>query len=141
MMTFFGSLKDLQEIVVRCATPGEWSFHKKSRFYRFRTETGAILNWWPTTGTINFQGQDAEQFEPLFLEHALAGAAQSGPALVREETAWEAVPGPTLPLAGSREAPSFAGTEKHRRIASPPSPRLAPTPVKLVAAHGRGSKA
>jgi hypothetical protein len=70
MLTFLGSLANLQDIVMRCAISGEWSFHKKSRFYRFRAATGAILNWWPTTGTINFQGQDAEQFKALFLSHA-----------------------------------------------------------------------
>jgi hypothetical protein len=122
---------------MRCAISGEWSFHKKSRFYRFQVATGAILNWWPTTGTINFQGQNADQFEALFLEHARAGVAQSEPALVCEGSAWEAVPGPTQRLNGSREAPSFAGTEKHRRIASPPPPRLAPTSVKLLAAPDR----
>jgi hypothetical protein len=141
MMKCYGSLKDLQEIVVRCATPGEWSFHRKSRFYRFEAKTGAILNWWPTTGTINFQGQDADQFEALFLEHALAEMGQSESDLVCEEAAWAPVPGPTPPLEASREARSLAGTEKHRRIASPPSPRLAPTPVKLLAAPRRDSKA
>jgi hypothetical protein len=137
MFKFLGSLDELQDIVTRCAIPGEWSFHKKNRFYRFQATTGAILNWWPTTGTINFQGRDAEQFEALFLEHALVGAALSGPALVCKDAAWEPVPGPTPPLDGSREAPSFAGTERHRRIASSPSPRLIPKTAKLLAAPDR----
>lgn len=84
MMNFYGSLEDLQEIVVRCATPGEWSFHRKSRFYRFQAKTGAILNWWPTTGTINFQGQDAEQFEAMLLSHA--------PWLACDASTWVPVP-------------------------------------------------
>ncbi len=137
MMKFCGSLEDLQEVVVRCATPGEWSFHRKSRFYRFLAKTGAILNWWPTTGTINFQGQDAEQFEALFLEHALVGTAQSGSALVCEEAAWAPVPGPTPPL-DEREAPSFAGTDKHRNVASQTSRHLNSRSVKLLAAPDRG---
>jgi hypothetical protein len=97
MLKFRSSLEELQDIVLRCAIRGEWSFHKKSRFYRFQAAAGAILNWWPKTGTINFQGRDAQEFERLFLEHALVGAAQSAPALVCEESAWEGVPGPTLP--------------------------------------------
>jgi hypothetical protein len=137
MRKFRGSLDDLQDIMTRCAISGEWSFHKKSRFYRFRAETGAILNWWPSTGTINFQGHDAEHFEALFLEHALAEMGQSEPALVREEAAWALLPGPTPPLDGSREAPSSAGTENNRRLASQPLPRLAPRPVKLLAAPDR----
>ena len=57
MLKFGGSLDDLKRIVMRCAIPGEWSFRKKNRFYRFQAGSGAILNWWPTTGTINFQGR------------------------------------------------------------------------------------
>jgi hypothetical protein len=141
MLKFGGSLDDLKRIVMRCAIPGEWSFHKKNRFYRFQAGSGAILNWWPTTGTINFQGQDADQLEARFLKHALAEAEYSEAGVIGEESAWEHVPSPTPTPDGSREAPSFAGTEKHRRIASPPSPRLAPTPVKLLAAPRRDSKA
>jgi hypothetical protein len=123
---------------MRCAVLGEWSFHKKGYFYRFRTATEAILNWWPSTGTINFQGRDAEQFEALFLKHALVGAAQSEPVLVCEESAWEGVPGPTPSLPdGPREARSFAGTEDRRKLVSPTSPRLAPRTAKLLAAPDR----
>jgi hypothetical protein len=127
MIKFRGSLEELQDIVIRCAILGKWSFHKKSRFYRFQAATGAILNWWPNTGTINFQGQDAQEFERLFLEHALVGPAQSEPGPVCEESAWQAVPGPTPPPAdGSREFPSFAGTGNRRKRAPQPLPRLIP---------------
>jgi hypothetical protein len=106
MLKFQGPLHDLQDIVTRCAIAGEWRFHKKNRFYRFQTATGAILNWWPNTKTVNFQGHDAELFEALFLKHALVGAAQSEASLVCDESAWEAVPGPTRTQEGPREAPS-----------------------------------
>jgi len=141
MLKFQGSLDDLQDIVMRCAIPGEWSYHKKTRFYGFQAATGAILNWWPSTGSINFQGHDTEQFEALFLKHALVAAAQSESCLVDEESAWDAVPGPTPFLDGSRETPSFAETEKHRRIAALPSPRLIPRTAKLLASPDRGGKA
>jgi hypothetical protein len=138
MLKFCGSLNDLQDIVMHCAISGEWSFHKKNRFYRFQAATRAILNFWPSTGTINFQGQDAEQFEALFLKHAFVGAAHSEPTLVCEESAWEAVPGPTPSLSdGPREARSFAGTEDRRKLVSPTSPRLAPRTAKLLAAPDR----
>jgi hypothetical protein len=134
MLKFQGSLDDLQHAVRRCAIAGGWCFHKKSRFYRFQAETGAILNWWPTTDTINFQGHDAEQFETIFLEHALVGAAQSEHGLVsRKEPAWESVPGPTQTKGGPREAPSFAETEDRRSLAS-----AACSPIKLIAAPDRG---
>jgi hypothetical protein len=38
-------------------------------FVRFRCCSGGILNYWPTTGTINFQGPAAAAAE---LEQALA---------------------------------------------------------------------
>jgi hypothetical protein len=129
MLKFRGSLEELQNIVIRCAIPGKWSFHKKNRFYRFQAATGAILNWWPATGTINFQGHDPEQFEALFLEHALVGAAQSEPGLVCEESAWEAVPDPTPSLGGSREAPGSTGTEERRNLGCLPLARLSATRV------------
>jgi hypothetical protein len=110
MLKFQGSLDDLQNTVMRCAILGEWSYHKKNRFYRFRAATGAILNWWPSTGTINLQGHYAEQFETLFLEDALVAAAQSEPGLVGEEPVWEAVPGPTPSLNRARQVPSTAGS-------------------------------
>jgi hypothetical protein len=137
MLKFQGSLDDLQNTVMQCAILGEWSFHRKSRFYRFQAATGAILNWWPSTGTINFQGHDAEQFERLFLDQALA-AAQSEPGSVCEEPVWEAVASPTLSLDGSREAPSFAGPRNRRRLASPTSSRLIPRSVKLLGGPDRG---
>jgi hypothetical protein len=137
MRRFQGSLDDLQDTVMRCAVLGEWSFHKKSYFYRFRTSTGAILNWWPTTGTISFQGHHAREFETLFIEHALIGVAQSEPTLVCEESAWQAVPDPTPRLDPSREAPSSVGRETRRKLSSPHSPRLVPRSVKLLASPHR----
>jgi hypothetical protein len=135
---FHGSLEELQEIVLRCAIPGGWHFHKKSRFYKFEAATGAILNWWPSTGTINFQGQDAEEFETLFLEHAFVGVAQSDPALVCEESVWAAVHGPTPPLEDLREAVGSAGAENRRKLASRVPQRLDSRSVKLLPAPDRG---
>jgi hypothetical protein len=137
MSKFHGSLDDLQDIVMRCAILGEWSFHKNGRFYRFQTAAGPILNWWPTTGTINFQGHDAEQFEAVFLQHALAGVAQSEHGLVsRKEPAWAAVPGPTQTQGAPEKLQVFPGTDDRRKIASQPSSRS--RPIKLLAAPDFG---
>jgi hypothetical protein len=138
MLRFRGSLDDLQDIVLRCAVPGEWCFHEKSRFYRFHAATGAIPNWWPSTGTINFQGRDAERLEAIFLQDTLAAVAQSEPGVVYEkESAWQAVPGPKPPPDRTREAPSLAAPEDRRCLGSQPSPRLIPRTAKLLAAPGR----
>jgi hypothetical protein len=45
-----------------------------------------ILNWWPSTGTVNFQGKRQERFEALFLKHAPDALSQS------DDGVWEDVP-------------------------------------------------
>jgi hypothetical protein len=64
MLDFRGSLNDLQDTLMQSAIPGERSSHKKSRFYRFQAATGAILNWWPSTGTINSRGTTPSNSRP-----------------------------------------------------------------------------
>jgi hypothetical protein len=71
MLRFKGSLEELGKIVARCEIPGEWPFHAKNNYHRFRASNGAILNWWPTTKALNFQGKEAEHFKDLFLRHTL----------------------------------------------------------------------
>lgn len=38
---------------------GEWD--APGSFHTFRTDSGAVINWWPTSGTINVQGQSPAQ--------------------------------------------------------------------------------
>jgi hypothetical protein len=56
---------------------GHW--RDRGNHKQFRTENGAILNWWETTGTINFQGQVlvAQELEGAFLRATGSGAATS----------------------------------------------------------------
>lgn len=53
---FGGEYDELKRIVASLNLPGEWSEAKDC--VQFRTKDGAVLNWFPTTGTINFQGPD-----------------------------------------------------------------------------------
>jgi hypothetical protein len=137
MLKFQGSLDDLQDIVMHCAISGEWSFHKKSRFYSLRAETGAILNFWPSTGTINFQGQDAEQFEALFLSHAFMDTSVGAMAPLSEEPVWAPVPGPTPPLDGRHETQGSIETEGRRPLPSRAPKRLDSRAIKLLAGRGQ----
>jgi hypothetical protein len=45
MSKFHGSLLELQAIVAACNIRGEWLENTTNRFYRFRADTGEILNW------------------------------------------------------------------------------------------------
>jgi hypothetical protein len=63
---FWGTYADLKVIVARVDLPGRWHSFGNHRMYR--ADSGAILNWWESTGTINFQGPAAaaEEFDIRF---------------------------------------------------------------------------
>lgn len=52
---FSGSLEQLQSCVGLTGAVGKWE-PMPAGFWRFRCRDGAILNWWQSTGTFNFQG-------------------------------------------------------------------------------------
>jgi hypothetical protein len=51
-----GDLKALRYAVKRTGIPGKWT--KEGNHRQYRATSGAILNYWKTTGTINFQGSE-----------------------------------------------------------------------------------
>ena len=53
---FLGNLKKLKKCVSKTGISGEWR-EIKNHQVQFRTDDGAILNWWESTGTITFQGR------------------------------------------------------------------------------------
>jgi hypothetical protein len=63
MRKFRGSLEELQELVATTGTDGEWI--EQRRQTQYRADSGAILNYWESTGTVNFQGPSsaAKEFE------------------------------------------------------------------------------
>jgi hypothetical protein len=48
------------DAVAACHLEGEWSENTKNKFYSFHAKTGEVLNWWPSTGTVQFQGNRPE---------------------------------------------------------------------------------
>ena len=76
MITFRGSFEELKAIVATCKLSGAWVENVVNNYYSFRASTGEILNWWPSKGTVNFQGKGADQFRALFLSVAPAGPPQ-----------------------------------------------------------------
>ena len=53
-MKFPGTFENLQQSTARTDFAGEW--RQRGKHYQFRATTGAVLNWWKSTGTIMFQG-------------------------------------------------------------------------------------
>lgn len=65
---------DLEELKARLAgTDGEWTELNPNQV-QFRDRAGAIMNWYPSTGTINFQGRSksAEVLKALVAERLIA---------------------------------------------------------------------
>jgi hypothetical protein len=56
MNRFHGTLEQLKAAVAACNLTGEWSDVPQNGQHCFRARTGEVLNWWPSTGTLQFQG-------------------------------------------------------------------------------------
>lgn len=67
MSKFMGSIDELKTIFKENNIIGNWSFNETSNQYTFKNTTGSIINWWPTKGTLQFQGQHLESFKASIL--------------------------------------------------------------------------
>lgn len=54
-----GSINVLKKCLKSAGIFGDWSEENRSGKQIFRSESGGILNWWPSKGTVNFQGKDS----------------------------------------------------------------------------------
>jgi hypothetical protein len=70
---FTGSFEQLREIVAASGVCGAWE-KMPNGYVRFVCRTGAILNWWPSTGSFNLQGPGNVASE---LEQALRWAVEA----------------------------------------------------------------
>ena len=52
---YHGSLDDLKAIVASTVSKGDW-FDDGNGKHTFRAQTGGIINWWASKGTLVFQG-------------------------------------------------------------------------------------
>lgn len=52
---FNGSIEELK--VLMASVPGDWSEDGNGK-HTFRTKDGGVMNWWPSKGTINLQGNE-----------------------------------------------------------------------------------
>ncbi len=71
MTQFHGSIDELKAAVSTCNLNGEWS--EAPGLHCFRAKSGELLNWWPSKGTLQFQGKNQDGFKELLA--AAVGAA------------------------------------------------------------------
>lgn len=75
MAKFKDSYQELQDKVLLTGVEGEW--HDLGNQKQYRAESGAILNWWESSKTINFQG---DKDEAKIFEAAFDGPSEARPA-------------------------------------------------------------
>jgi predicted nucleotide-binding protein len=74
MAKFSGTEAELKLLIERIGLRGKWD-GGGGKPHQFRDDSGAIMNWWPSKGTINFQGPaDAKKV----LEDAVTAALNAG---------------------------------------------------------------
>jgi hypothetical protein len=66
-----GDFKTLRQVVARTRLEGHWIKGVNKR--EFRADNGAVLNYWKSTGTINFQGPEfaAAELQAMVLQRAI----------------------------------------------------------------------
>lgn len=63
MNKFHGTIEELKAAVEASGIKGEWTERPENGgHYCYRAKTGEVLNWWPSKGTVNFQGQNQDAF-------------------------------------------------------------------------------
>jgi hypothetical protein len=53
-LRFYGNYRNLQQVMALTGTAGAW--REGENHHQYRATTGAVLNWWKSTGTVTFQG-------------------------------------------------------------------------------------
>ena len=61
MTKFLGNFITLQEKVAQLNLAGAWHEHNNGNHKQFKARNGAVLNWYETTGTLNFSGPQNEK--------------------------------------------------------------------------------
>jgi predicted nucleotide-binding protein len=111
MTKFLGKIEELQKLIADLGFDGEWE-ELPNQLYQFTTSDRAVLNWFQTTKTIQFQGPKAEKAE---LEQQVTKAISE----------WKPAKKTSKPVV-SFETPPVRGSDNKR--------------VFVVHGHDRGSR-
>ena len=108
MRKFRGRFEKLQELVATTGISGEWVESKQQ--IQYRTDSGAILNYWESTGTVNFQGlpDSAKELEaamfPASAGNTRACRAQPNTRRATDDAGLQSL---TMSIIRNRVGPSF----------------------------------
>jgi hypothetical protein len=88
---FPGDFDNLRQVMSVIGIGGKW--RKRENHHQYRAATGAVLNWWKSTGTIMFQGgrPAAKDLEAAFLN--VTAVCEKKPTAVNAE---QGLPQPTV---------------------------------------------
>lgn len=77
---FDGTLDELKEVVTQSGVVGNWEDEGMGK-HTFRSAEGGVLNWWPSNGTLNFQGKQKAKGElaGIFNASPKGGTASAQP--------------------------------------------------------------
>jgi predicted nucleotide-binding protein len=77
---FEGTIEELQARVEAAGIKGKWEEDGQGK-HTFRSNDGGVLNWWPTKGTLQLQGQDKakQRLEKAITSESGIMSSQEGP--------------------------------------------------------------
>ena len=121
---YTGKIEDLKTALASLANDGEWVEVNPNQ-HQFRHSNGAIMNWFPTTGSLNYQGRPAGR-DPL---KEMVSQLLNSPVAGQGPTASELATAPSQ--AHATESSPAAPNQQPDVINGPPSFATAP-PVPAV---------
>lgn len=68
MSNHFGEFDELEEAVRLSGISGQWQPPGQNGLMQFRGRAGEIMNWYPSTGKLLFQGKNPERLEKKVIE-------------------------------------------------------------------------
>jgi predicted nucleotide-binding protein len=81
-LKFHGEVEEFKGLLSNAGIQGSWTSGDNGKL-EFRTKDGAVMNWWPTRGTVQVQGQQAARDRlQSKVESLLASTSMAQPGIV-----------------------------------------------------------
>lgn len=73
-----GTLAELQQLVFQTGVEGIWLERNSGSHQQFVSSSGTVMNWWPSTGTIHFNGKGGDEHRHLRCKLLELGSTGAG---------------------------------------------------------------